>query len=125
MILFLFYTAAVFVLAVLPLNGKDAAINHMYVINVRLDYVIHALIFLPWMPLYALAVKKKLNGRRWKILLSGLAAGLLFAAAAEGVQFFIPYRAFNVNDLIGNGIGVTAGGIGCWIAGWLDNWIKC
>jgi len=31
------------------------------------------------------------------------------AVAAEGVQYFLPYRAFNVNDMISNVIGMMLG----------------
>jgi VanZ family protein len=109
LILFLFYAAAIFILAVLPINGKDSHIDHVYLINIRLDYVIHAAIFLPWMLLYRLALKNPFEGKRWKILLTGLLSGLLFAAVTEGVQYIVPYRSFNVNDLIGNVIGVILG----------------
>ena len=109
LILFLFYAVSILVLSVLPINGKDSHINHVYLINILLDYVVHAAIFLPWMLLYTLAVKGLVTGQRWKILLTGLISGLLFAAVTEGVQYIIPYRSFNVNDLIGNGIGVMVG----------------
>jgi VanZ family protein len=109
LILFLFYAVSIFVLSVLPINGKYSHINHVYLINIRLDYVVHAAIFLPWMLLYTLAVKGLVTGQRWKILLTGLLSGLLFAAVTEGVQYIVPYRSFNVNDLIGNVIGVVLG----------------
>lgn len=41
--------------------------------------------------------------------LSWLLTGLLFASATEGLQYFLPYRAFNINDLLANLLGVMAG----------------
>ena len=38
-----------------------------------------------------------------------LLTGLLFASATEGLQYFLPYRAFNINDLLANLIGIMAG----------------
>ena len=35
--------------------------------------------------------------------------GLLFAVFTEVVQYPLPYRAFNINDLMANGIGVGMG----------------
>jgi len=35
--------------------------------------------------------------------------GLLFAAGSEGLQYLLPWRAFNVNDLLANGLGVLLG----------------
>ena len=34
---------------------------------------------------------------------------LIFAFSLEGVQYFLPYRAFNINDLVANGVGVALG----------------
>jgi len=35
--------------------------------------------------------------------------GLLFAAGSEGVQYLLPYRAWNINDLVANSLGVVFG----------------
>jgi len=35
--------------------------------------------------------------------------GLLFASATEGLQYLLPYRAFNLNDMLANGLGVLVG----------------
>ena len=37
--------------------------------------------------------------------------GLLFAFGLEFIQYYLPYRAFNINDLIANGIGIAIGTI--------------
>ena len=36
-------------------------------------------------------------------------AGIGLAVVAEGVQYFLTYRAFNVNDMISNVIGMMLG----------------
>ncbi len=38
-----------------------------------------------------------------------IAALLLFAAATEWIQYYLPYRAFNINDLISNCLGIILG----------------
>ncbi len=48
--------------------------------------------------------KVKPHGRTSIIILS-----LLFAFSLEGVQYFLSYRAFNINDLAANGVGVILG----------------
>lgn len=68
--------------------------------------------------------RKKTKGKRKKNLsqslslshslsqsqqLSWLLTGLLFASATEGLQYFLPYRAFNINDLLANLLGVMVG----------------
>jgi len=35
--------------------------------------------------------------------------GLVFAAGAEFIHYFLPYRSFNINDLIGNVSGIILG----------------
>jgi VanZ family protein len=46
----------------------------------------------------------------WKVKPHGRVAvimvSLLIAFSLEGIQYFIPYRVFNNNDLEANGIGV-------------------
>ena len=45
--------------------------------------------------------------RLWVVL----TVGIFFAAAMEGVQYILPYRAWNVNDLLANGVGILMGGM--------------
>jgi VanZ family protein len=56
--------------------------------------------FLPW-AIFSKSLSKKI----WIWLL----LGILIAMLAEGIQYFIPYRAFNVNDALANTIGVILG----------------
>jgi glycopeptide antibiotics resistance protein len=56
----------------------------------------------PWM-IFLPGIKN----RWWEWLLFGI----LFAVFVEGIQYILPYRAFNVNDLVANIIGVVIGGI--------------
>jgi len=38
--------------------------------------------------------------------------GLLMASVAEGVQYFLTYRSYNINDMIANWMGVVVGMVG-------------
>ena len=49
-------------------------------------------------------------------VLPAILLGILLALSAEGVQYFLPYRAFNVNDMISNLIGMGVGGVSCGLA---------
>lgn len=40
-----------------------------------------------------------------------IGAGLLMAFATEGVQYFLTYRSYNVNDLLSNFLGVLLGAL--------------
>lgn len=42
-------------------------------------------------------------------MLGWLVIGVLFALVLEAVQYVLPYRAFNINDLLANGLGVVLG----------------
>ena len=42
-----------------------------------------------------------------------ISLGLVFALLNEAVQYLLPYRAFNINDLLANGLGVLLGAVVC------------
>ena len=102
--LLVFYTVSVLVVSVVPLSSPSASLNSITLLSLRLDYLLHALVFIPLIPLWKLTWPKH---RLWLIL----PAGLLIAAAAEWVQLFLPYRAYNINDLLGNALGVLIGAL--------------
>lgn len=97
--LFWFYLFSIFLLSILPINVNQE-LNHITLLQVRGDYFIHAVSFLPWFFFYRVF-------RVRQILWLGI--GLLFASLAEGVQYLLPYRAFNINDLLANLLGIGAG----------------
>ena len=70
------------------------------VIHIRGDYLAHVLLFFPWTWF-------------WKIYRPApvlwILSGLLFGAGMEGLQYLLAYRAFNINDLVANGLGVLLG----------------
>ena len=95
-------------LAILPINGEGSAINHTYVVSVRLDYLVHFAVFIPWIFLAQMTNDLSFKSYPMKTL-KWLFYGILFAAANEAIQYFIPWRAYNVNDLVSNFIGVLLG----------------
>jgi glycopeptide antibiotics resistance protein len=97
--LFYAYLLAIIALIALPLNSANE-LNNITILQLRGDYFFHILMFLPWAFFrQALAIKT----------LPWLMLGLLFAAGTEDLQYFLPWRAFNVNDLIANMAGVLLG----------------
>jgi glycopeptide antibiotics resistance protein len=104
--IFFSYLTALFILAILPLNGSsESALVDVFVVNIRLDYLLHSTLFLPWIFLYLLNFR--VAGLFDKCIMVG--AGLLMAFATEGVQFFLTYRSYNINDLLANWLGVLSG----------------
>ncbi|MFO8068227.1 MAG: VanZ family protein [Bacteroidales bacterium] len=74
--------------------------NENHVLTLRWDYLLHALVYAPLPMLLAWQLKK-----RWPAVLLSLA----LAAGFELMHAFLPYRGFNVNDLVANGVGVMMG----------------
>ena len=125
------YISILFLLAVLPINGTDSTLNNNYIFNIRWDYLVHALVYIPLYPLMMLSriserpnlrsrtrntqqrtpnteqrtKNPELKTRNIKpIILS-----LIIAMSLEAIQILTPWRTFNVNDLVGNVLGVGIG----------------
>ena len=100
--LLVLYLMALTLIVVIPLGGFNMVLNHTTVICFRLDNFLHALMFIPLVVLWRLSFPKH---HLW-IVLTG---GIFLASAMEGLQYLLPYRACNINDLLGNGVGVLGG----------------
>lgn len=83
-----------------PLNGLGLALDN-YVFGLRLDHLLHASVFL----LCPLFLADWLDKRYYRMLVIGLLIGIV----TESVQMLLPYRGFDVNDLIANFLGVLIG----------------
>ena len=95
-------------IAVLPINSSESVINHTFIVSIRLDYLLHFAIFIPWV--FFMQKDIQLNLRRVSTkTLVWIVAGIVFAAAMETIQYLLSYRAFNINDLLANGLGVVLG----------------
>jgi glycopeptide antibiotics resistance protein len=97
--LFWLYFFGIILLITLPVN-KSGSLNNITVVHMRGDYFFHILTFFPW-AFFGLMMKKNL----WLWLLPGL----LFAFGTELLQLALPWRRFNINDLIANGAGIFLG----------------
>lgn len=85
-----------------PLNGLGVPLNN-YVFGLRLDHLLHASVYIPC-TLFLMDI----IGPRWAVWITAVAIGLL----TEGVQWLLPFRGFDINDLVANAIGVSLG----WVA---------
>lgn len=99
------YFALLALLMWAPLNGMGVPLDN-YVLGIRLDHLLHASVFLPC----ALFVMDLYRGKRRSVAvwLTAVVVGMV----TEGVQWLLPYRGFDVNDLVANFLGVTLG----WLA---------
>jgi len=105
------YTGAILLLVTLPINGEEqllGKLNDNYILQIRLDYFSHALMFIPWVVLVlnAWGVDRRSRATRWGLAIVFM---LAFAIFAEYIQWFLPYRTFNINDLAANALGVVLG----------------
>lgn len=102
------YLMVLVLLSVLPLNKEGSAMNHTFIVSIRLDYLMHFAVFIPLM--FLIQISENLNFNIYPLKTGRwLLAAILFAAATESIQFFLPYRAFNINDLLSNIGGVVLG----------------
>ena len=99
---FWIYFAAIILLITLPINasGSRLNLNNITVVRIRGDYFVHALVFIPW-AFFMTSMRQPL----WLWLL----LGLLFSTGTELLQYLLPYRRFNINDLISNSLGILLG----------------
>jgi VanZ family protein len=102
------YAIVLVLLSVLPINSAGSAINHIFIVTLRLDYLLHSLVYIPltvivWIDKKIDIQETPLTGLTW---LFGL---MIFGAVTEWLQYFLPYRAFNINDLLANCLGTVAG----------------
>lgn len=93
------YIITVIVLSVAPLN-TSSQLNTFTIISFRGDYFFHAMVLFPWF-FFGIILNK--NFWFWLIV------GLLFAITTEFIQFFLTYRAFNINDMLANITGLFIG----------------
>ncbi|MBR3725334.1 MAG: VanZ family protein [Bacteroidales bacterium] len=76
-----------------PLNGLGLPLNN-YVFGLRLDHLLHGLVFIPC----AFFLMDWLRRRQWTVLGVAILIGLI----TEFGQYLLPFRGFDVNDLIAN-----------------------
>ena len=103
------YMAVILLLHVIPLGSDVIELDKVRIIEIRLDYFLHALIFMPWAVILWLGFDISFRNHAGKALL-WLLGGMVFAAGVEYLQNILPYRSFNINDVLGNVIGVVMGG---------------
>jgi len=108
--LILLYAIIVLALHIIP-TGSPVAPDRLYIGELRADYLLHTAIFLPYMVLVWLNLnKQKVSGRvRLQKALLWFTAGVILAVCAEGLQYYLPHRSFNIMDVFANVAGVVLG----------------
>jgi len=96
---FSIYVLLIIILTVIPI-GNSLHLENTYIIDLRLDHILHAAMFIPW-AFFCIKLKKYLPV--WFFW------GIMFSVFCEGFQYMLPYRSFNINDMLANMIGVVVG----------------
>ena len=108
--LIILYIVIIIALSV-TLISRKIALHKTWVLRVRLDHILHILLFIPWVILLVPHWRQK---KGVKYFFSILAAGMLLAVVSEVVQYFLHYRSFNLKDMLSNCLGVVIGGMVAW-----------
>jgi VanZ family protein len=101
-------------LHLVPFGTGTGNLSEMKVGPFRLDHLLHAAMFLPWMaaPRYFLAADKRTIPGKTAVF--WLIAGVVLSAGTELIHYWLPYRAFNMSDMMFNVAGVFLGGVCVW-----------
>lgn len=105
-ILLAFYFVMLLLLYIVPLS-EGWRLNRYHFSGFRLDHIIHLLIFLPTTYMISPFFLRQTQFRRIKIIL----LSLMIATLYETTHIFVAYRAFTIEDLLSNLLGVIIGSI--------------
>ena len=100
---------------VLPLNSVLSPLNDNYTLHIRWDYLLHALVYIPLPVLLGLYLKNRSAEQsepqigKYRLWIRIVLLTLPVTVLLEVLQLVIPYRAFNINDLMANGVGAIMG----------------
>ena len=88
-----------------PVGVLGVPLNN-FVFGIRLDHLLHASVYIPC----TLFMFDFFRNSRRPLLLSWLVA-ILLCVTTETVQYFLPYRGFDINDMAANVLGVSLGAV--------------
>lgn len=94
------YFVVLLLLMWLPMGFMGLPLNN-FVFGIRLDHLLHASVYVPC-AVYLMDVPRV---KMWGVWLMAV----MVALTTETVQYFLPYRGFDINDLVANIMGVTLG----------------
>ena len=99
----------------IPLSPISTTLNDNYTLHIRWDYLLHAIAYLPlpvliWLYLEKGSLKSDQSlGDTGRFLLWVVLFPLFVASFYEALQLTVPYRRFNINDMVASCMGVIIG----------------
>jgi VanZ family protein len=106
------YLLFVFLVLTAAIN-PGVRLNKIKLLGIRSDYILHCMLFIPWMVLAF---------RRWARSAGDIAAfslsagaGVFLAGISEAIQYFIPNRSLSTIDFAADSLGIF---VGAMLSGW-------
>lgn len=99
----IFYLLSVLVLLTIPTNDTGIDLD-FYILGIRSDHYIHAILFLPFMVFFKLIFRDT-------AFVIALFLGVFFASFCESLHYFLPYREFSIEDFYANLSGILFGSL--------------
>lgn len=88
------------------MNKASETLNSTYSLNIRWDYLVHSILMLPSYFLVINTIKSRKKAiAPGKPTLIAIISTLILATSIELLHAVIPYRAFNINDILANLVG--------------------
>lgn len=91
-----------------PLNGLGVPLDN-YVLGIRMDHLLHASVYVPCILFLVDLVGRHRDRPTTGSHLSAWLLAVLIGWTTEAVQYLLPYRGFDINDMVANTLGVTLG----------------
>lgn len=106
LVLVILYLLTILILYIIPMEG-DLRLHKLRLMNIRLDYIIHSILFTPTTFFIAPIFLPHSKFKKLKVITLALIIGVVF----ELIHAIVPYRAFTTEDMISNLIGISIGSI--------------
>lgn len=98
--IFWFYLVFLIAVSLMPLGSVNQSLSESQAVSVRLDYLLHGLVYLP------LASFLWFVTRSYVVI---IVTAIALALGMELAQLLVEHRTYNINDLIANVLGAIAG----------------
>lgn len=104
------YLCLIILANILPLNSSGISLSDSFILNLKSEHLLHTFAYMPAAFLLYFFLNAIFSKSRYLLIMSVLVS-FLFGLFTEYLQHFLSYRAFSLNDLLANSIGVILGSV--------------